>query len=71
MWKWEVLPLINKKSMYNMLGSSFSSQLDWGSYIASISKTVSGKTLEFLSLDVTLYIYKSTIQPRMEYYHHV
>ena len=54
-----------------MLGSSFSSQLDWGSYIASISKTVSGKTSEFLSLDVALYIYKSTIQPCMEYYHHV
>ena len=56
-----------------MLGLTFSSKLDWGSYIISIAKTASKKTgalihsLKFLSPNVALYLYKSTICPCMEY----
>ena len=56
-----------------MLGLTFSSKLDWRSYIISIAKTASQKivalicSLKFLFLEVTLYLYKSTIQPCMEY----
>ena len=50
-----------------MLGLTFSSKLDWGSYIISIPKTASKKTgalicsMKFLSPDIALYLYKSTI----------
>ena len=60
-----------------MLGLTYSSKLDWGSYIASIAKTASKKTgalicsMKFLSPEVALYLYKSTIHPCMEYYCHV
>ena len=56
-----------------MLGLTFSSKLDWGSYIVSIAKTASKKfgalirSMKFLSPEVALYLYKSTIQPCMEY----
>ena len=52
-----------------MLGLTFSSKLDWGSYIVSIAKTASKKigalirSMKFLSPEVALYLYKSTIQP--------
>ena len=55
-----------------MLGLSFSSRLDWGSYIISIAKIASKKngalihSMKFLSLKVVLYLYKSTIWPFME-----
>ena len=49
-----------------MLGLTFSSKLDWGSYITSIAKTTS-KKIEALSPEVALYLYKSTIQSCMEY----
>ena len=55
-----------------MLGLTFSSKLDWGSYIISIAKTASKKigdlirSMKFLSPEVALYLYKSTIQPYME-----
>ena len=55
-----------------MLGLTFSSELDWGSYIISIAKTASKKigalirSMKFLSPEVALYLYKSTIQPCME-----
>ena len=51
--------------------------LDWGSYIVSIAKTASKKigalihSMKFLSPEVALYLYKSTIQPCMEYCCHV
>ena len=48
-----------------MLGLTFSSKLDWGSYIISIAK------MKFLSPEVALYLYKSTIQLCMEYCCHV
>ena len=56
-----------------MLGLTFSSKLDWSSYIIYIAKTTSKKigalilSLEFLSAEVDLYLYKSTMQPCMEY----
>ena len=51
-----------------MLALTFSSKLDWGSYIISIAKTASKKigavirSMKFLSPDVAMYICKSTIQ---------
>ena len=60
-----------------MLRLTFSSKLDWGSYIISIAKTASKKigalirSMKFLSLEVALYLYKSTIRPCMEYCCHV
>ena len=56
-----------------MLGLIFLSKLDWGSYIISIAKTASKKigalicSMKFLSPEVALYLYKSTIWPCMEY----
>ena len=60
-----------------MLGLTFSSKLGWGSYIISIGKTASKKigalirSMKFLSPEVALYLYKSTIRPCMEYCCHV
>ena len=60
-----------------MLGWTFFSKLHWGSYIISIAKTASKKigalirSMKFLSPGVSLYLYKSTIHPRMEYCCHV
>ena len=60
-----------------MLGLTFSSKLDWGSYIISIAKTAFKKigalihSMKFLSPEVALYLYKSTIRPCMEYCCHV
>ena len=69
--------VIGEKSSLKMLGLTFSSKLDWGSYIVSIAKTASKKTgalirsMKFLSTGVALYLYKSTIRPCMEYCCHV
>ena len=55
----------------------FLNWIDWGAYIISIAKTVSKKiwvlicSLKFFSPEVALYLYKSTIQPCMEYCCHV
>ena len=60
-----------------MLGLTFSSKLDWGSYIVSIAKTATKKigalirSMKFLSPEVALYLYKSTIRPCMKYCCHV
>ena len=60
-----------------MLGLTFSSKLDWDSYINSIAKTASKKigasvpSVKFLSPEVDLYLHKSTICPCMEYCCHV
>ena len=60
-----------------MLGLTFSSKLDWGSYIISIAKTASKKigalirSMKFLSPEVALYLHKLTIQPYTEYWCHV
>ena len=60
-----------------MLGLTFSSKLDWGSYIISTAKPESKKigalirSMKFVSPEVALYLYKSTICPCMEYFCHV
>ena len=57
-----------KKSSFKMLGLTFSSKLDWGSYVVSIAKTASKKigalicSMKFLSPEVALYRSKSTTQ---------
>ena len=64
--------VLEEKSSFRMLGLNFSSKLDWGSYIISIAKTSSKKvgalicSMNFLSPEVALYLYKSTVQPYME-----
>ena len=69
--------VLEEKSSFKMLGLTFSSKLDWGSYIISIAKTASKKigalihSMKFLSPEVALYLYKSTIRPRIEYCFHV
>ena len=69
--------VLEEKSPFKMLGLTFSSKLDWGSYIASIAKTSCKKvetlihSMKFLSPEVALHLYKSTIQPCMEYFCHV
>ena len=50
-----------------MLGLTFSSKLDWSSYIISIVKTTLIYSMKFLSLEVALYLYKFTIRPCMGY----
>ena len=68
--------VLEEKS-FKMLRLSFSSKLNWGSYIISIAKTASKKigvlicSMKFFSPEVPLYLYKSTIRPCMEYFCHV
>ena len=56
-----------------MLGLTFSSKLDWGSYIISIAKTTSKKmealirSVKFHSPEFALYLYKSTMRACLEY----
>ena len=64
--------VLEENLSFRMLGLTFSSKLDWGSYISSIAKTAKkfgalthSKT--FLSPEVALYLYKSTTWPCMEY----
>ena len=74
MWKWVSL-FLRKNRVLRWL--TFSSKLDWGSYIISIAKTASKKigalicSIKFLSPEVALYLYKSTIHPCMKYCCHV
>ena len=69
--------VLEEKSSFKMLRLTFSSKLDWGSYIISITKTASKKigalirSMKFLSPEVALYLYKSTIRSCMEYCCHV
>ena len=70
-------PVLEEKSSFKMLGLTFSSKLDWCSYIVSVAVTGSKKigalirSMNFLSAVVALYLYTSTIQPCMEYCCHV
>ena len=65
--------VLEEKSSFKMLGLNFSCKLDCGSYIISIAKTAPKKivglihSMKFLSPEVALYLYKSTIRPCMEY----
>ena len=69
--------VLEEKSFFRMLGLTFFSKLDWSSYIISIAKTASKKigdlirSIKFLSPEVALYLYKSTMRPWMEYFCHV
>ena len=61
--------VLEGKSSFKILGLSFFSKLDWGSYIISITKYAPKKigalicSMKFLSPEVALYVYKSTIHP--------
>ena len=65
--------VLEEKLSFKMLGLTFSSKLDWRSYINSIAKTASKKigalirSMKFLSPEVALYLYKSNIHPCMKY----
>ena len=69
--------ILEEKSSFKMLGLTFSSKMDWDSCIISIARTASNKigtlirSVKFLSSDVALYLYKSTIWPCMGYCCHV
>ena len=69
--------VLEEKTSFKMLGLTFSSKLNWSSYIVSIAKTASKKigalirSTKFLSPEVGLYLYKSTIRPCIEYCCHV
>ena len=71
---WSVL---EEKSSFEMLGLTFYSKFDWGPYYICIAKTASKEigalicSMKFLSPEVALYLYKSTIQPCVEYCCHV
>ena len=65
--------VLEEKLSFKMQRLTFSSKLDWSSYIIFIAKTASKKigalihSMTFLSAEVALYLYKSTIQPCVEY----
>ena len=69
--------ILEEKSSFKILGLTFPSKLDWGSYIISVAKIASKKigtlicSIKFLSLEVALYLYKSTIRLCKEYCCHV
>ena len=69
--------VLEEKSYFKMLGLTFSSKLDCGSYIIYIARTASKKigtlisSIKFLSPEVALYLYKSTIWACMKYCCHV
>ena len=69
--------VLEERSSFKLLGLTFSSKLDWSSYIISIAKTAPKKTrtlfcsTKFLSLEVALYLYELTIRPCIEYCCHV
>ena len=64
---------LEEESSFKMLGLSFSSKFDWDHCIISIAKTASNKIgaliclMKFLSPEVALYLYKSTIWSCVEY----
>ena len=69
--------VFEEKSSLKMQGLTFSSKLNWGSYIISIAKTASKKigvlicSRKFLSPKDSLDLYKSTIRSCMECCCHV
>ena len=69
--------VLEEKSSFKMLEMTFSSKLDWVSYIISIAKSASKKigasihSIKFLSPEVAMSLYKSTIHPCMKYCCHI
>ena len=61
--------VLEENSVFKVLGLTFSSKLDRGSYIISVTKKASKKigalirSMKFFTPEVTLYIYKSSILP--------
>ena len=59
--------VLEEKSSFKMLGSTFCSKLDWSSYIISIAKNASKKigvlicSNTFLSPEVALYLYHTAM----------
>ena len=68
---------LEEKSSFKILGLTFSSKLDRGSYILSTTKSASKKigalicSVKFVSPKVALYLYKSIIRHCMEHCCHV
>ena len=64
--------VLEEKTFFKILGLTFSSKLDWGSFIIFIAKTATKKigalicSLKFLCPEVVLHLYKSTIRPCMK-----
>ena len=69
--------VLEENSSFKMQGLTFCSKFDWDLYSISIAKTTLKKigalilSMKFLSPEVTLCLYKSTICPCMEYCCHV
>ena len=69
--------VLEEKPSFKMLGLTFSSKMDRGSYIFSIAKTGSQKIgalicfRKFLSPDIVLYLHKSTKRSSMKYCCHI
>ena len=74
-WKW--MGLFLRKNHLLRCWVDLVSKLDWGSCIISIATSASKKigalicSMKFLSSEVALYLYKSTIHPCMEYCCHI
>ena len=64
--------VLEEKSSFKMLALTFSSKLDWGP-AKTVSKKIGAlvRSMKFTSLEVALYLNKSTILPCMEYFCHV
>ena len=69
--------VLEEKSHFKMPGLTFFSKWDWGSYITCIAESASKKvgtlilSLNFLSFEVAICLYKSSIHSSMEYCCHV
>ena len=69
--------IVKEKLSFKMFGWTLSSKLDWGTYSTSVAKTASKTigtlicSMKFLSPEVALYLYKSTIRACMECCCHV
>ena len=65
--------VLEEKTSFKMLGLTFSSRLDWVSIAKTASKKIGAliRSMKFLSPEVALYLYKSTIRPCMECCCHV
>ena len=69
--------VLEEKSSFKMLGLTFSSKVDWCFCIISIAKITSKKigplicSMQFLSPEVSRYLYKSTVRQCMKYCSHV
>ena len=63
--------VLEDKSSFKLLGLTFSAKFYWDSYIISKKTGALIHSMKFVSPGVALYLYKSTIQPCMEYCCHV